>query len=366
MLMLKPRFYFETLSAAVAVCLFVTGCIVHNAAKELAETKGARSVKIVKPEMGSLVDNLAFIGFVEPKLVVAVHFLLSGRVEACLVKEGQVVKQGDEICRLDMSAVNLEVARTENSVEAARKVMQTNLPEKQKALFEAGVIGQSEFEQVRVQSEGAKAQHADAASLHEMAVKKRREHVLTAPWDGIVTRLLAKAGQPIVPEMPAAVLSDERSVQLGVDVHASYFGKLTRGAKGKITTVSSHTLDTPIPVAVIEKSIAVSPESQSFRVVLGPENADASVLTPGVLVTGELQVQAIDEVLRIPQAALISWAQSGDAAVFVVEEGKLVQKRIRTGVLAGGLVQVKEGLSVDSIVVSEPASDHVVGMSVRF
>lgn len=363
---MKPRIFFDAFVFGTIVCLFVSGCIVRTNARELSETKAARLVKASTPEIGALVDNLAFIGFIEPQLVVSVHFLVSGRVESCRVKESRVVKQGQEICRLDMSAVNLEVARAENAVESARKMMQTNLPEKQKALFEAGVIGQSEFEQVRVQAETAKAQFSDATSLLEMALKKRKEHILVAPWDGVITRILAKPGQPIVPEVPAGALSDEHSVQVGVDVHASYFGKLARGATGKILTISSSTLEHPVTVTVVEKSISVSPESQSFRVVLVPQSVDSSTLTPGVLVTGELQISTVERATKIPQGALISWAQSGEAAVLVVESGKLVQKRIRTGVLAGGFVEVKDGLSMDTVVVTEPAPDHVVGMSVRF
>ncbi len=355
----------KTFGVSCIVCAVISACIVQNAAKDLSQKQAARFVDVTKPTVSELSESIAFVGFVEPRLIVSAHFLLPGRVEACRVREGDLVKQNEEICHLDMSAVNLEVTRAENAAKAAKKVLETNLPEKQKALFEAGMIGQAEFEQVRVQSEGAKAQYSDASSLFEMAEKKKREHFLLAPWDGVVTRLLVKPGQPVVPEIPVAVLSDERSVQIAVDLHAAYFQKLSTGAKGKLLTVSSRVLEEGLDLIVAEKAIAVNPESQSFHIVLRPEKTATDFLIPGVLVTGELQTLSIPSALQIPQKSLVTWDQTGNASVFTVEDSKLVLKRIRTGILAGRLVQVLDGLTPESLVIAEPAPDHVPGMNVR-
>lgn len=349
----------------IVLCCFISGCTWNTPSRVLSQDRAARFVDAQAPSVGALTDSVAFVGFVEPRLVVSAHFLLPGRIESCRVREGELVKLGEEICRLDMSAVNLEVARAENSVKAAKKVMETNLPAKQKALFEAGMIGQAEFEQVRVQSEGAKAQFADASSLFEMAQKKRGEHFLLAPWDGVVTRLLVKPGQPVIPEMPVAVLSDEKSVQIGADLHAAYFSKVLIGAKGKLLTISSKVLENGPELIVAEKAIAVNPESQSFHIVIRPDKSLLSDLVPGVLVTGEIQARSVESAMRIPQRALLKWEQSGAAKVFVVEGGKLVERKVRVGVFDGTHVQILEGLLSNSLVVQEPAPDHVEGMDVR-
>ncbi len=364
------RVYLAVLARSVFVlssgaCVFVSGCIMQHAARDLSQKQAARFVEAQPPAVGPLSESIAFVGFVEPRLAMSAHFLLPGRIEGCRVKEGDVVRQGEEICHLDMSAVNLEVARAENSVSAAKKVMETNLPAKQKALFEAGMIGQAEFEQVRVQAEGAKAQFSDASSLHEMAQKKKGEHFLLAPWDGVVTRLLVKPGQPIVPEMPVAILSDEHSFQIGVDMHAAYFPRIAVGSKGRLLTVSSRTIEASVPLVVVEKSIAVNPESQSFHLVVRPEAGIDTVFVPGVLVTGELQTVSVEAAMHISQKSLVSWDESGAAAVFVVEKGRLSLRKVRTGIFAGRDVQILDGLSTDALVVVEPAPDHVDGMVVR-
>lgn len=342
------------------------GCIVRTSAKELAQNKATRFVRAVQPEVGSVIERVKFVGFVEPQLLLSLHFLVPGRLSSCVVREGEAVRQGEEVCRLDMAAINLEVSRSQNAVSAAKRVMETNLPEKQKALFEAGVIGQAEFEQVRVQSESAKAQFEDASSLHNMALKKRKEHVLEAPWAGTVTRLLAKPGQPVVPEMPMAVLSDERTVQIGVEIHASYFSKLRVGAKAKLTSFSARAMDNPIALTVVEKATVITPESQSFRVILRPDGVESNgLLTPGVLVTGEMVLEEKERVLKIPQSSLVSWEQSGKASVYVVEENQLRLRGIQTGSMDSGIVEVREGLRSEDLLASELAPDFVPGLMVE-
>lgn len=347
--------------------VFCAACTVQKQALELPKSKSLRAVPVAKPALRPFSDTVEFVGFVEPKRLVSVHFLLPGRVARCLSHEGQVLREGEEICRLDESAVNLEVARSQNALQAASRVLATNLPEKQKALFEAGVIGQSEFEQVRVQSETAKAQYSDVQSLFGMAVKKQKEHVLRAPWAGIITKLFAKPGQPISPDLPAAIFSDEHGFQVKADLHASYFTSLKLGATGKIKAISSKKLPANIALRVAQKATAITPSTQSFSVSMGLFNSkDSEKLTSGILVSGEIEVEKILEAMLIPEASLNTWSQDGSASVYVRSpEGRLKLTNIRTGALGGGWIQVKEGLSTSDDVVTSIAPDLMEGMRVQ-
>ena len=349
------------------VWIFYSGCTVQKRALELPKSKSMRVVPFAKPSLRPFSDSVEFVGFVEPKRLVSVHFLLPGRVAQCRAQEGQVLKEGQEICRLDQSAVNLEVARSQNALQAAERVLATNLPEKQKALFEAGVIGQSEFEQVRVQSETAKAQYSDVQSLYGMALKKQKEHILRAPWAGVITKLLAKPGQPIAPDLPAAIFSDEHGFQVKADLHASYFTSLKLGSTGKIKAISSKKLPANIALRVAQKATAITPNTQSFSVSMGLFNSkESEKLTSGILVSGEIEVEKIHEAMLIPEASLNTWSQDGSASVYVrTAEGILKLTNIRTGAMGNGWVQVKEGLSANDDVVTALAPDLMEGMKVH-
>lgn len=368
---MKPKHHsrLAKLVCGIAVVLGITAlsCTKKSSTLSLSAKSHARNVRVTTPHLKELSNKVTFVGFVEPQRFVNLHFVLPGRIESCRIREGAILKKGDEICRLDRSAVDLEVARARNAMNATLKVMESNLAEKQKALFDAGVIGQAEFEQVRIQAETAKASHQDSKTLYEMAIKKQVEHVLRAPWDGKITKLLVKPGQPISPEIPVAFLSNEDGFQIKTDLHAVHFNKLKVGASAKINSVSSKKVPAQIPLIVTEKSPAVTPSTQSFQTSLVLKNrGDASLLTLGILVSGEIELEHISRARVIPQASLNSWSQDGKATVYVVDANsqlKLVEVEI--GTLSDGMAQVLSGLDDNSRVVTEIAPDFITGMPVK-
>lgn len=335
--------------------------------KQLSAKSNIRFVDVTAPTLQTLSNRVSFIGFVEPQRFVTLHFVVPGRVETCIAKEGDVIKKDGEICQLDRSAVNLEVARARNAMNAAKKVMETNLAEKQKALFEAGVIGQAEFEQVRIQAETARASFQDSQSLHDMALKKLSEHTLRAPWEGTITKLLVKPGQPIAPEVPIAFLSNEEGLQIRTDLNAAHFHSLHIGNAGRINSISSKKLSHPIELQVIEKAPAVTPSTQSFQTSLALKNkSEAKLLTMGIIVSGEIDLERLDQVRVLPQTALSSWSQDGKASVFVVDRsGHLKNQDIEVGALTQGIVEVTSGLDDSAQVVTEIAPDFVEGLPVQ-
>ncbi len=353
-------FYFSTL-------LFLNSCTVELKAKESANPQNIRLVKVAHPRRMTVTNRVPFVGFVEPRRLASVHFLIPGRVARCSVKEGARLKEGQEICRLDTTAVNLEVARAQNAANAAHRVLETNLPEKQKALFEAGIIGQAEFEQVRVQSETAKAQYSDASSLHEMALKKQKEHFLKAPWEGTLTRVLAKAGQPISPEMPAAIFSDENGFQIKSDLHAAFFTRIKSGLNAKLTMVSSQRLQNPVTLLISSKAAAITPESQTFPVTLHPtEKFGQELFTSGIMASGEIELNRIENAIAIPETALNSWQQNGLATIYTVDsEGRLKLVELKTGILDNGMVEVTNGLQDSENFAIDIAPDFVNGLIVE-
>lgn len=355
---LNPLVPFALLSSLFA-------CKFNSSSQSLSAKAIQRFAKVETPHRENLSNRTSFLGYVEPKKFVSLHFVVAGRIESCFVKEGEVVKKGQAICKLDQSAVDLEVARAKNAMEAARKLIETNLADKQKALFEAGVIGQAEFEQVRVQSESARASFQDAKSLHEMALKKQSEYILKAPWDGTVTKLEVKAGQPVSPEIPIAFLSNEEGLLVRSDIHGVHFRNLKVGNFARITSISSKKLTTPIEAYVIEKSPAVSPRTQSFQISFGLKGDVSELLTIGILVTGEVELERLENVLTISQTALNSWSQDGKASVFIMnQKSELELRHIDIGALTDGRVEVKSGLSGDEQVVAEIAPDFIEGLPI--
>jgi len=340
----------------------LTSCKMEEESSLPTSQEERRYVEAVHPLWGDLTEEIAFLGYVEPSKLISIHFSLEGKLLSCKAKIGQFIQEKDEICRLDASLVDLEWKRALNALESAKTLMETNLPEKQKLLFEAGLIGQSEFEQVRIQSENAKAQYQEAQSLLAMMDKKRKEHILYSPSSGTISQILLKAGQPVSPMIPAAMLSDQSSLQVKVLFHASHFDDIQVGLKGFIQRKSSSLLLEAVGVTVLEKGTFIDPLSQTFQAFL--RIAPQEWIPLGMMVSGVLFLEKSSS-LKIPQSALYSWNEKNEAQVYVIQEDRLMLKNIQTGKMSHLEVEVLKGLQEEDWVISSVGPDYREGLKVQ-
>jgi membrane fusion protein (multidrug efflux system) len=343
-----------------------TECGKQQLSAGVAESEKRRPVKVTKPTRAVLSKKVAFLGFVEPKQMTTLHFLVPGKLQTCL-PEGTTVKQGQTICELHRDIVKLEVMRAETAVKTAQRIRETNLPEKQKTLFDAGIIGQSEFEQVRMQTETAGAHFEDAQSILQLALQKEKEHTLRAPFSGVLAKISGKKGQPVAPEFPVALLQSSEIVQIKTELHASFAAKIKKGLRASLNAVSSNSQIIPVPLVVTGKASLINPTLQTLEVTLAfQEPPGKELFPPGIVVKGEIEVEVLEQALTISENALESWQSNGQATAFSVDEqGNLKIVAIRVGMASNGRVEIKEGLDENSIIVSEIGPDFFEGLPVR-
>lgn len=352
------------LLSLMTVLMGVAACTQSNVT--LHAKRVARFVDAKPPYLGEFEQNIEFTGSVEPRQFVNLNFAVSGRIESCKVSEGARVTKGQELCHLDESVVGLEVKRAQEAYKAAERVNATQFVHKQKKLFEAGVIGQAEFEQLRIQSEGSKATEADAHSVYKLALRKKSEHYLRAPWDGIVVKLLMRPGQLISPEVPVAIVSGHAGLQIKTELPASAFSFINVGNQAKLTSAAVKLSDVDENWSISEKSVSINPATQTFSVVLFADNSNSvSKLAPGMLVSGTVQSQKFSNVLVVPQSSLYTIDAKGQAQLFVVENGRLKLKSIEISAVNGKIAQVAGGLLQSDVVVTRIAPDFNDGMMVE-
>lgn len=346
------------------ILILIYGCTKQSSLNALSLS---RPINIVFPVEKNFEIAVDFSGSIEPNQYAQMSFSLPGRIDNCRVKEGDFVKKGEQVCRLDESVVNLELKRAYDAVAAARNISESEFLEKQKKLFNAGVIGHVEFEQLRLRSENAKASLVDAQTLLELAKKKKFEHELVAPWDGKILKLFAKPGQLISPEIPAVIIAGGKNgIQIKTDLPAQYHNYIHKGDSAKI-------IESAIPISesselwkVVEKSDAINPKTQTISVVLAPQKLeDDTSLTTGLFVSGKIYLKTQNKSVVIPQRALYSVDENRNAKIFVVEQGKLKLQDLKIGFVNGLEAEVKSEIKLELPIVSEIAPDFTEGMAVE-
>ncbi len=327
-----------------------------------------RFVQTISPRVEAFSERVPFVGVFVPSKMISLHFGVSGRLKGCNVRNGDLVKKGQVICVLDSTVVDIELERAKAGVEAAEKILGSNFIEKQQELFDAGVIGQGDFEAIRVQHETGLAELQDARNLLKLAQKKKAEHALRAPWPGRVSGLSFSQGQLVDPSVSLGFLSSSQALRLEVQLHASWYGRMRNGVPASIESLAGKRLPEALAATIAMVSGSIQPESQMFKVWLDVADIAglADSIASGMLARGFVSRPLTNKGIVIPASTLIRWNSDNTAELFVVgEDERLSLKQVRVLSYSEDRVLIDSGLAPDDQIVRRFSADLYAGLPVR-
>jgi HlyD family secretion protein len=294
---------------------------------------------------------------------------IGGRVVFLGAREGERVKAGQVILRLESSDLKASVSLSERATQSARSNMKEACVasdtaarefERNQALNRQGIVSESILDQARNTFEAAKARcEASRSEIRraEAAVEVARANLqkteLRAPFDGVVAQLSTEVGEwitpspPGVPIPPVIDILDNSHVYVEAPIDETDAGRLTPGLPVRIS------LD-PFPDQTFRgKLTRIAPfvqdiEGQNRTVAVEAEFEDANFarsLLPGTSADVEVILRVQESVLRIPTYALMEGNK-----VLVVEKGKLVSRPVKTGLRNWEFAEVREGLKAGELV----------------
>jgi RND family efflux transporter MFP subunit len=333
-------------------------------------------------------------GYVVARRRATVSSKVTGKVLELFVEEGQAVKRGQVLARLDDSQVRagLEVARAQLAAAQggfAEDEARLREAERQSArltkLVQDKVVGQAEAETAQATVESLKARIALARQQVEVAQRMvqsqetdLRDMEVRAPFDGIAISKDAQPGEMISPVSAGGgftrtgicTIVDMTSLEIEVDVSESYINRVK--PEQPVEAVLDAYPDWRIPGSVITTVPTADRQKATVRVRIrfgapsGPEPSrtasKSQALDPRVLPDMGVKVSFLQE--RQAEAAnvparprlLVSKnavrTDNGQQIVFVVREDRVERRAVKVGVASGEQVEVVSGLnSGDRIVV---------------
>jgi len=178
-------------------------------------------------------------------------FRIPGRVDARLVSEGETVKAGQPVARLDSSDLTREVAMRSADEKASFAVIDLARAEekrltsdfaRQKELFEKKVISTREFEVAETSIDVSKAKTREAEARLEqvkqalgLAEVKLGYATLMSPLSGLVLSHHIEAGEYVVPGTAVVTVGDMEHAWLRGYINESDLGRVKVGQTAKIT-----------------------------------------------------------------------------------------------------------------------------------
>jgi len=268
----------------------------------------------------------------------------AGRVEAILHREGEAVRRGDVLLRLDISSAarRLEAARREleamdgahQAAHAADDLARRSLGRVEPLGWQA-LASPGEVDEARARADAARAELAAAEARRSGAVAAVRiadddlaHHVVQAPFDGVVTRRLVEIGEPVVPGQPVLELVSLDRLYVSAPVDERDVGRLTRAGAARVTLDSYPGREwraTVTRIAPILETAREQNRTLEIELDLAPDRS-LPVARPGMTADVEVVIDRRDGVLRVPTAAV---GEGG--RVLVAVRGRAVSRRIDSG-----------------------------------
>jgi len=393
-------------AAAVVLVGVVAGSVIHD-------RKSKVPVQTQKAERRDLVSRVSASGEVKPKRFVNISANVSGRIVLLLVKEGESVRRGQVLAKIDsarieagtrqseagLDAARAELDRAEADLEAARLAY-----ERTRAMHAQKLVSDSAFDQADAELKVARAmveaqrrrilQQAAAVATNRDDLEKT---TVVSPMDGVVTNLQKEEGEVVIGAqsfsptvimtvgdlsiMEVEVMVDEtdiRNVTLGQPADVRVDALEGVKIKGTVTEIGSSAIPRGQGQGAPSASApSTGNQAKDFKVTVTLETPPAA-LRPGLNATADITTAEKKNVLAAPIQAVVVrevnrtgsvidpgglQAAEGEPApprakgeekegVFVVSKGLAQFKAVKTGIIGETDIEIASGLAPgDEIVV---------------
>ena len=397
--MSKKNTYILVGSAILLVVVLVT----LSKLNMLGSKENIIEVEVAKANEITIIETVSATGKIQPEIEVKISSEVSGEIISLPIKEGQVVKKGDLLVKINpdlyTSGYNRTVAGLSQTkaglsqADAAYNEAKANF-DRNKTLFDKGIISKSDWDKAVSAFESAKANKQSAyfnvrsasATVNEAKDNLGRTTIY-APADGTISMLNVELGERVLgtQQMTGTELlrvANLNNMEVEVDVNENDIVKISVGDsanvevdaylkkqfKGVVTSISNSASTTLTADQVTNFKVKVRIVKSSYADLVAGKPASYSPFRPGMTATVDIITKRKENVIGVPISAVViktdttpvkkivvedeatdqtikSKSDKKMECVFVKKGSKAVIKVIKTGIQDDTNIEVISGLS---------------------
>jgi len=343
--------YLFAISATFLILIFVTGC---DSSESIAQSENglnqvrAVKVSVVEVKPIPISDILILPGQTEAFHDILVPADTGGRVEWIGPKEGDTVKKGQLLARIEVAS--LEAAL--NRAEAAFKLAE-DLYQRRRKLFDRKIINQEELDRSLTERTLAHASLRQAKVEHERGFLK-------SPISGIINHLFVDEGEFVERGKPVTDMVNVDKIKINVNVPELDVRYLSPRQKATVTIDAFP--DRRLSGIVDFIAYKADPATKTFLVRVLVKNPDHDI-RPGMIVRVAFVRRVITDALVAPLFAIVD--KGGERLLFVEKDGVAHARTVSIGVIEGDRVQITKGLDPGDHLIVTGQTEVEEGMKVQ-
>lgn len=337
-----PNRYLKDNKVKRATVLWLLGVIAVLAGLLVWFMQPARLV-VISPQRGEAVEAVYASGQIEPGVLLPIAPRSAGYVAAVLVHEGDTVRRGQLLLRLqddDLASGEAELA--------ARSELARRQWERAQGLRAQGFVSQAELDRNHTEYRAAKAALARSQS-------QRRFLHLSAPADGLILKRDVEVGQFVNMGQPLLYLACCAPLRVVAEVDEEDIGRVQ---PGQAVLLHADALgEAVLQGEVSEITPKGDPVSRSYRVRM--KIAEPARFRVGMTVDANIVLARRPDALLLPRSAV------QDQQVWRVRAGRLERVKVLTGAASAEQIEIRSGVAAGDAIVASPSDTLAVGQRVQ-
>jgi membrane fusion protein (multidrug efflux system) len=293
-------------------------------------------------------DRINLPGSIEPWTRLQLLSKLGGTVTEVLLKEGDRIKKGDVLARIEATDYKIALDRA----EAAYRLAQSEYL-RDKSIYEKGVIPTSALEAKKTTMQTARADYENAKLLYSRTT-------VTSPMNGVIRRMDAKVGLQLSPGDPIAEILEIDRVKGVVGIPES---DVTAVRKLDQINVTIQALENRLIRAKVH-FLSPSPETiaRLYNLELEINNRDGEIL-PGMFIRADIVKKTVEKAIVVPFYSVIS--RNNEQFVYIEKDGIARKRTVKLGIMEKWMVRITEGLTPGDRLLVEGHRDVEDGQKIK-
>lgn len=326
--------------------------------------EGVKEIETTKVDEITIVETVSATGKIQPEVEVKISSEVSGEIIALPVKEGQVVKKGDLLVRINPDLYTSGYNRTLSNLSGSKAgLSQADATfkeakasyERSKTLYDKGIISKSDWDKAIAAFENAKASKESAYYSVQSAnatVKEAKDNLgrttIYSPADGTISSLGVELGERVLgtQQMTGTELlrvADLNNMEVEVDVNENDIVKVNIGDstkiqvdaylkkdfKGIVTSISNSASTTTTADQVTNFKVKVRILKESYQDLLEGKPSTYSPFRPGMTATVDIITKRKEKVIGVPISSVVVKADTTATKIYEIKDDETEDNKVK-------------------------------------
>jgi RND family efflux transporter MFP subunit len=349
------------------LCLVLTGIVAigcqKKAAAPAAGMQGGLPVQTQAVSFSPVPQSSEYVATIKSRRSATMQPQVDGRLTGISVHSGDHVQAGQVLMSIDPLHQQASVDSAQATARQKKALYDYNTSEieRQRKLFEAGIISRDVYEQAQQAYANTKADYESAEALTKTAQEQLAYYSVRAPFDGVVGDIPVHVGDYVSPTTILTTVDENKDLEAYIYIPTERSSQVRPGLEVDLTDTNGN---------VLEKTRVdfISPEVDSTLqgiLVKAPVHATPELLRNAELVKARV-IWSTTPMALVPVLAVSR--QGGQSFVFIARQQNghtsAVQTPVTLGDTVGNTYSISSGLNAGDRVIISSTQFLVNGMPV--